>query len=578
MHLAYLDQQIPKRWILLLRYWLPFFKTPNSFYFECRSFIDKLKRSGYNYFPWYKLPDLVFIFEKYAYKKSEINLSKKIIDIIFTKKSQPITQKLIEQLFNRFNPDYTRTSILNDVLQRLPVKLYSNYFSELNAANCSSRHLKWCAHLKEKFRLEDKLCLILSLSDEILTAHQSTIFELGIHECEDKLLIQRCYPNSFLNAYVIEKILEFIFFRNPKIIFSDTFIYTLINQLLETQNPLLSSRILELDEHARYRFFEKFLTYSPNFQQTSQYFLDLCPEEQWQNLLDQFITLIFNANESEMNDDAFKEKKSVREDKRYLLLLTQIQEHNLTYPVNLFQFLALQSLTKKQLDLKQLKKVFEANHGSLEYRKNFSIACQSEVAEYHIHAIKVFIKDNFLIYVRKENTRHDIHRAFYQFFSNEYSGKPLNVAKLILKKLPAHLQSKCEADLNFLQKLLSQLYSIVDDPLVVDYKNKSLMAWNKIQREHEEKSEARRELMSRIRDGKQSSIAYQRMEELFGNEASTIQEKWKKVLGMHFFDANDKEECKAALHETNEIIKFNHEYKDFSCLSTSPSSANYFYG
>jgi hypothetical protein len=546
MHLDYLDQQIPKRWILLLRYWIPFFKTPSSFYFECRSFIDKLKRSGYNYFPWDQLPDLVFIFEKYAFKESEINLSKKIIDIIFTKKQQPITGKLIQQLFDLFNPGYRSLSILNAVFQRLPIKLYNDYFRKLidkcfrklNADNCSSRdlnsrNLKWCTRLKEKFLFEDRLCLILSLSDEILTVHQSTIFELVIHECEDKLLIQKCYLNSFANAFVIEKMLEFIFFRNPKIIFSDDFIHTLIKQLLETQNPLLTSRILELDEHARYHFFEKFLTYSPNFQQTSQYFLDLCPEEQWQNLIDQFITSIFNANESEMNDDAFEEKKSAR-DKRYLLLLTQIQEHNLTYPVNLFQFLALQSLTKKQLDLKQLKKIFEANHGSLEHRKNFSIACQSAVAENSILAIKVFIEANYLVYIRKENTRHDIHRTFYQFFHHELSGKPLNIAELILKKLSEDLQSKYEADLNFLQQLISQLFLIVEDPEIVKFKDERFIEWDRIQRDYSKR-----------------------------NKAPLMQETWRKK----------------ARKKTAEIIKFNPVRNNkLSCLSTSPSSSsgNYF--
>lgn len=87
MHLDYLDKLIPKRWVLLLRYWLPFFKTPSNFYFECRFFINKLKRLGYQSFPWEKLADLVFIFEKNAGAVAEIDLSKKILDTIFTENS-----------------------------------------------------------------------------------------------------------------------------------------------------------------------------------------------------------------------------------------------------------------------------------------------------------------------------------------------------------------------------------------------------------------------------------------------------------------------------------------------------------
>lgn len=573
MHLDYLDNLIPKRWQLLLRYWLPFFKTPSSFYFECRFFINKLKRLGYKSFPQDKFPDLIFIFEKHIYRKSEKNLSKKIIDNFFIQKNQYITYKLIEQFFERFNPDNTRTPTLNAVLQRLPTKLYSEYFSKLDAANCSSENLKWCVRLKDKFLLADKLSLILSLADDKLMANQTTIFKLAIQECEEKLLIQKVGFNNFLNAYVIERLLEFIFNCNPILIFSNTFICTLINQLLKTQDPTLASHILKLDEHARYNFFENFLADSQNFQENIGYFLSLCPEGQWAGLIDQLITSVFNANESEMIDEALKEKK-LTTDNPDLLLLTQLQEQYETHPLNLFQLLAVQSLTKKPLDLEALKKVFAAN-GSLEHGKNFSIACQSAVAENSILAIKLFIKDHYIIYVRKENTRQDIHRSFYQFFNNEYCGKPLNVAKLILKKLPEPLQATCATDLNFLQQLLSQLYLVIEDPEIVKFKNKRFMEWSKSQREYEEKSEGRRELLQRIREGKQSSIAYQRMEELFGDEAPLMQAKWKKTLGVHFFDANDKEECKVAVAE---IVKFKHEKcNDYSCLSTSPSSASYFW-
>ncbi|MEN9450564.1 MAG: hypothetical protein RJA83_1182 [Pseudomonadota bacterium] len=501
MHLDYLDQLIPKRWILLLRYWLPFFKTPSIFYFKCRAFIDNLKHSDYRYFPWEKFPSLLSIFEKQAYTVTEKKIASEIISKIFTRENKTITLELLISIFDQFDPDNKQTSILKEVLQRIPTKFYLKYFRTLSSVNCSPRNLKWCAHLKNKFRLEDKLSLILSLPDEILTAHQSTLFTLAIEECENKLLTQKFYLNNFLNAYVIEQLLAFIFLRNPRIIFSQAFIHTLINQLLETQNPILTSHILELDEHARYSFFETFLADSQNFQQNSQYFLSLCPEEQWLSFIDQLITAVFAANESEMHDEVLKENKPTA-DNLDLLLLARLREQYDIYPINLFQFLAIQSLTKKPLDLDNLKNFFETHSRSLEYRKNFSIACQSAVVEYNILAIKEFIKDNLMIYVRKENSRQDIHRAFYQFFNNEYIGKPLNVAKLILKKLPPDLQSKYAADLDFLQQLLTRLYQIQEDPSIVEYKNKCFLLWNKSQREYEEKSEARRELLQRIRSGK----------------------------------------------------------------------------
>ena len=397
MNLDYLDQDIPKYWILLLHYWLPFFKTPSDFYFKCRDFIDDLKRSGYKYFPWHKFPDLLFIFEKYAYETSEINIAKKIIDTIFTKKSHLITKKLLVQFFERFNPDNTRTPILNAVLQQLPAKLYSEYFSKLNAVNCSSRNLKWCARLKDKFLLEDRLTLILSLPDNKLTANQSILFNLAIQECEEKFIMHKVESN-FLNDNVIEHLLKFIFSRTPTLIFSNSFIRSLINQLLETQNAIIISYIRKLDAQDRYNFFESFLRGSKNFQKNTQYFLSLCPDEQWPDLIDQLIISVFNAIKSEKTDDDLTDpvrKAKSNADYTDLLLLTQLQEQTITCPLKLFQFLAIQNLTEISFDLDALKKVFTANHGSLEYRKNFPIEFQSAVVESSILAIKIFIEDHF---------------------------------------------------------------------------------------------------------------------------------------------------------------------------------------
>ncbi|WP_342228232.1 hypothetical protein [Rickettsiella endosymbiont of Rhagonycha lignosa] len=573
MNLDSLDQDIPKYWILLLHYWLPFFKTPSNFYFKCRNFIDDLKRSG-NYFPWDKFPDLLFIFEEYAYEASEINISKKIIKTIFTKKIHLITNERLAQFFERLNPDNTRTPLLNDILEQLPAKLYGEYFSKLNAANCSLRNLKWCARLKDKFLLDDKLKFILSMPDDKRIDYHSTLSILA-KECEEKLIKDKNKFNlTILNAYLVEHLLKFIFSGTPTLIFSANFIRCLINQLLETQNPILTSYLLGLDSNARFNFFENILVSNQNFQENILYFLDLCLSEQRSDLIDQLIQFSYKNIESEMtNNDLTKQKSTAN--KLDLLFQTLLQESTDTYPLTLFQLLAIQTLTKKPFDLETLKKVFEANHGLLEKNKSYSIEFLSVVAENSILAIKVFIKDHFMIHVVKENTRQDIHRSFYKFLNNEYIDKPLNVAKLILKKLPQHLQACCEADLNFLQQLLSQLYLIVDDPSIIKFKNERLMQLNKNQREEEEKFDARRELLQRIHEGKQSSVAYQRMEELFGTEASTMREKWKKNLGVHFFDANDKEERKLAFKEAAEIIKFNRECNTF-CLSTSPSSTNYF--
>ena len=583
MNLDYLDQEIPKYWILLLHYWLPFFKTPSDFYFKCRDFIDDLKRSGYKYFPWRKFPDLLFIFEKYADETSEINISKKIIDTIFTKKIHLITKKLLVQIFERFNPDNTRTPLLNAVLQQLPAKLYSEYFNKLNAVNCSSRNLKWCARLKDKFLLKDRLTFILSLPDNKLRANQSTLSNLAVQECEEKFIMQKVESN-FLNDNVIEHLLKFIFSRTPTLIFSNSFIRSLINQLLETQNSVLTSYIQKLDAQGRYNFFESFLRGSKNFQKNTQYFLSLCPDEQWSDLIDEVIISVFNAIESKKTDDDLTEdvrKLKSNADNTHWLLLTLLQEQRIAHPIKLFQFFAIQHLIGASFNLNAVTKVFAANYGSLEFRDNFPIEFQSAVVESSILGIKIFIQDHFLIHVPKENTRKNAHRYFYQFFTDTDIRKSVNIAELLINKLPEDFQSHYKefksdykADLNFLQQLLSQLYLIAENPNIAQFKNEYFMQQNKKQTEDDEKFEARRELLQRIREGKQSSVAYQRMQELFGTEASTMQEKWKKNLGIHFFDANDEKERKLAFIEAAEIIKFNRECNTF-CLSTSPSSTSY---
>lgn len=579
MNLDYLDNKIPQRWLLLLCYYLPFcnllsfYIRPSSFYFKCRTFINELKHSGQKDFPLAQLPNFLYLLEKYSFKETEKKLANEIISEILIKDHNKFKKDHLIAFLARFDPDdkSSRTPILNNALEHIPSKFYAEYLSSLNPSQCTLRDLKWCVRLKIKLKLEDRLALTLSLPNDKLMTYQSIIFPLVGQECNE-LLNPQFGLNKFLSAHIISQLLEFIFIRNPRLIFSATFIQTLLSQLLEIQDPLLTSRILKLDISERFTFFENFLVNSENFQQTSHHFLSFCQEDQCSAMIDHLINCVFNTQEA-AQDETLQEEKKLTLDSWKNFLLTKLLEGS--YRLSLFQFLAIQTLTKKQLDLEKLKQLFNTCN-SPEQEKNFSLACQSSVVEYSTLAIKTYIKDNFMIHVHKENTRHDIHRAFYRFFNNEYTGKPLNVSKLILKKLPEHLQATYEIDLNFLQQLLSQLYLIENNPSLVEFKNKRWMAWNKAQREYEEISEARRELLQRIHDGLQSSVSYQRMNEIFGSKAQIVQEKWKQTLGVHFFDANDKEERKLALQDAAKIIQFKREYNDTSSLGTSPMAGSYF--
>lgn len=570
MNVDYFDQMIPKRWILLLSYWLPFLKTPSSFYFECRAFIDELMPLDNDFF-WKKFPDLVSIFEHAAENKTERILILEILYKIFSKEKK-ITLQGLALLFEKFKPEVTsKTSILSVILKWIPDNIYFDYFSRLKEVSCSLEDLKWCVYLKDKFKLEDRLTLILSLNDDEIIKYQSTLFKLLMQECEESINPQRV-SNSLFNAHVNEQLLEFMLSRELKLthkrlIFSNFFIQTFINQRLEKKDPQLASYLLKLDIPKKFNFFENFLVNSENFQQTSRHFLKLFKENQWPELVDHLINAVSSAQVGE-NEDRQEEVA----DNWNSFLLTQLQKAD--YTLNLFQFLAVHALMKKKLDLEQLKKIFNASN-LIQYAKHFPPACQLLVTEYSILEIKKYIKDNIMIHVRKENTRQDIHRPFNQFYNNEYVDKTFNVTELILNKLPEDLQPSYQTDLNFLQEFLSQLYLIADDRSVVDYKNKHLEALRKDRKESEARSEARRELIQRIQEGKQSSVSHQRMQEIFGSESPKVQEKWKQVLGIHFFDANNKEEYSAAIKEAQEIIKFHREYDEFPYLSSSSSCSYY---
>jgi hypothetical protein len=152
MNLDYLDKMIPKRWIFLVCYYLPFcyflpfYTEPTAFYFKCRTFIDALKRAGLHQFPLTKLPDLLCILEKNALNNKEIKLTKEIISEIFNKEYKHINLNFLTSLLARFNSE-NNSAILNASLQRIPTKVYLEYFSSLNNDNCSERTLKWCVRL-----------------------------------------------------------------------------------------------------------------------------------------------------------------------------------------------------------------------------------------------------------------------------------------------------------------------------------------------------------------------------------------------------------------------------------------------
>lgn len=190
MRLNYLDKFIPGRTILLLLYYLPFLcyflpfgKRPTIFYFKCRNFINKLTRA--EHFPFDQLGDLLGILEKYAIQDVERKIAKDIILEIFIKESEKMNFSLLADLLGNFNPG-TEHSMLNYALDQIPTDFYLEYFRSLNKENFSMQTLDWCIQLKHKFTInfQDKLSLILSLSDEFMLANKALIDSFVMHDLE----------------------------------------------------------------------------------------------------------------------------------------------------------------------------------------------------------------------------------------------------------------------------------------------------------------------------------------------------------------------------------------------------------
>lgn len=588
MNLDYLDHLIPKRWILLLHYWLPFLQTPSDFYFQSRSFVNEevIKKFFSKDFPLEKFPDLVLILVKYAHTQNEKEVAKKIIAEIFAHKTKKTRLSILFAILKKFSPEDNNGQILEEVFRHIPEKLYFDYFNPLlKGKNCSSQNLKWYAYFKDKFTLKDRLTLCLTLPDDKLIANQATLSKLVIEECEEKFMLN--FDMSLLNDNTTDRLLRIIFTNSSSSIFSNSLLRSFVNQLLKKarglekdQDSTVNSYIRSLDIVSRHKFFKDFLAQVKN-EENIEYFLCYCKDKQWSALIDRFIVSAFKAKNAGLNNVNLTEENLIVENPN-LFLLTHIQNHAERFPVNHFQFLAIQYLSTQTFDLEVFKKAFSENHGELKVAQSFSLALQSSIAEHHISAIKSYIRDHIMIHVPKENKRKDIHHIFKQFYSENYNKSP-NIAALILEKLPEDRRSELEADLNFLQQLLSQLYLILENPSIVNYKNQLVMEEIKSLREYEDRTQASRELLLNISNGIQTRVSHQRMQELFGDQAPVMQKKLQKK-GVHFFDAQDKEELAQAKKEAEEMRKINRECNTLfglgglsamTALSTSPSIVSY---
>lgn len=562
MNLRQLDNNIPKHWVLLLRYYLPFFKKPAPFYFECRQFINHLKKISKNQpFPLNKLPDLLFILDHYSQNDPHlIALAKNIIATITPEQYQQIDYCLLKEIILQFERENKASTVLNELFQKIPAKVYKDIISWLHVSKNKPLYLiKWCARLADKFTLEDKLSLILSLPEAFVFSQRKLLYSLAFSELET---YTRPDFAKILTAPFHEKFLKFILTGQAYLNFSRPFLWMLFSRWLEAENPLFLAYVKGLDINARFDFFKNLLQYPDHLAQNPQKFLRLCPRVQQALFIDQLIEYLFRSFAPEAKETLILTKKPLDKSDLRVALLNELLENTAHYRVNAFQFLALTSLAEKPLDLEKLKKNSVEDRPLSEYAQNFSLELQEYIAENSIKAIKFFIKDHIMPEVPVKNERYSLRFRFNIFFDDHYPNanqNPVEALKIIIGKIPENIQLKFEPTFQLLLPLLERLYQFLENPAIQRSKQRRLIAAEKIRKNEEHLSEARIELFKRIAYGLQVRVAIQHMEELYGKDAEMIQEKWKKTLGIHFFDANNEIEKERAHQEAKELINLKRE-------------------
>ena len=560
MNLPQLDDIIPKRWILLLRYYLPFCKKPAPFYFKCRQLINELKRTSPNHlFPLNSLPDLLFILDTYSENDTDlIFVAKKIIALISPEQYQQIDHLLLKNILLKFDPENNQTVILNQLLLQIPAKAYKDIISLLTLSkNKVFELIKWCGRLADKFSLEDKLNLILSLPERLILNQKTLLYSLAFTELETR--INPASGDMAKTLTCSEALVGFILKWQKYLNLSTQCLFRLFNQWLEAESQLFMSYINALDIDIRFTFFENLLASYNDTAKNNEKFLRLCPQVQRSLFINRLIDYLFKSFIPEAKETLILTRKPSDKNDPRLLILRNLLEDSSDYSLNPFQLLALISLTGEPLPLEKLKKIKLDAYFFLESAKSFPIKLQEYVAESNIKTIKLFIRENIMPEVPDNNERYSIKKRLLDFFQDSYPNTdqdPVAALRTIIEKIPL----KFESTLQILFTLLEPLYLLLKNPAIQSSKQKRFMAAEKVRCEAEERAEARRELKRRIASGQQSSISIQRMKELYGQEAETIQKIWQKKSVIQFFDANDEMALKAASREAKELIQLKREF------------------
>lgn len=564
MDLRQLDDIIPKRWVLLLYYYLPFLKKPASFYLKCRQLINELKRISPNHsFPLSRLPDLLLILDTYSKNNADlIYVGQKIIRMIRTEQYQQIDHLLLSNILFKFDPEHNEAIVLNELLKKIPDKVYKNLILLLIISQNKELWLiKWCARLANRFILADRLELILSLPDPLVSSQVDLLHALAFTELEIAINAGDGIAKQLTNS---KNRVEFILKWQKNLKFSPLFLLMLFNRWLEAENPLFLAYIQGLNINARFIFFKELLAAPNNSPKSNETFLRHCPQLQRSLFINQLIEYFFSVFAPEAKESAMLTAKPFTEDDPRLLLLDYLLQNTTDYSLNQFQFFALSSLTRKPLVLEKLKKNSLEEPLLLEFAQNFPIELQKYVAEIYISAISDRIINTIIECSPEKSERYSVHYRLgliREAYGSNTNQDPVAVLTQIIKEIQMNLSLELKQQCQILLTLLKQFYLLLENPAIQKLIQQSLITTEKMRGDTMQRLEGSHKLLQRITDGRQSRISIQRMKELYGEEAEAIQKKWTQQHLLTFFDGHNETERNMARREARAATEINHQFR-----------------
>ena len=544
MNLSYLDRLIPKRWVLLLRYYLPFFKNPEPFHFKLREFINKKKHEPNAQFNLSTLYDLFIILDNYSQPDPDNILNTlidEIIDSTIFYQRHLIKNLSIEVFINEFDLKIS-DALLDKFLNQLPESLFHDYINGLSQSFILKnkeklyyeKHINYCEKLSHKFNSNAKLIFFVSIPYDLISHKLNNIEQLisleSIFVMRFLKVLYSDLKNNFLNF-----IMKWKKYLNDN---HDNSLNTILAKKEEDTISLLNENLLHFFNR------EKITLFKDSLIQTSHHnealigdIFNFLTERQAFEFINKLIIKHFNSIDKKKLDIS-----------TFILIEKNLEK----YPLNLFQALAIFYATKKIINLNALAEKYAdfcLKDTDLEI---FSTQIQVTVIESSLKDIQAYISKMVIGKTEKIPEKLDLRTLWRKFLSGNWIyADQIRLLEKILEKIPEELKVKEKTSLD----LFKQLYSYLEKTPLKEFRQAAEEEQRKRLSNEMIKEEEREKLRNAIRNGTLSHISHQRMDELFGENAESMMEQWQKK-GIGFFDATDKRVADAVIAEMKETKEF----------------------